>query len=103
MLQTEYKSNTIKPMEKRFGALSSSQNPNEIANRVKGIILACSSAIILAAGLIFHIQLNANDVVTLATEISGVAGAVWTIYGFILWAISSIAEKKPIPSGNPTP
>lgn len=79
---------------KKFGALTSSQNPDEIANKVKGIVLGTSSILILLASLLFHIQLSANDVITLATELGGVAGAIWTIYGFGLHAIAKFYELK---------
>ena len=68
-------------MNKKFGAITSSQNPEEIANTVKGIVLSLSSVIILIATQFFGVQLNANDVSTLATNVSMVAGAVWTLYG----------------------
>lgn len=68
-------------MNKKFGAITSSQNPEEIANTVKGIVLSLSSVIILLGSQFFKVQLNANDVSTLATNVSMVAGAVWTLYG----------------------
>ena len=73
---------------KKFGSFTSSQNPDEIANRVKGVTLALSSVIIFLAGKFFGITLSANDVISLATQLGGVAGAVWFIYGFILSAIA---------------
>lgn len=71
------------------GFLQSSQDPTVVANKVRGVILACSALIIFAAAQFFHISLSANDVIALATEIGAVAGAVWAIYGvtlhFITW------------------
>lgn len=90
-------------MEKKFGALSSTENPDQIANRVKGAILAASSVIIFLAGFFLHIQLNANDVIQIASELGAVAGAIWTVYGFILWVVASIAQKKPVPLIEPVP
>ena len=66
---------------RKFGAITSSQNPDEIANTVKGVILAFSSIIILLASQFFHIQLTANDVLSLASEAGSVAGAIWLLYG----------------------
>lgn len=68
-------------MNRKFGAITSSQNPEEIANSVKGFILALSSIIILLAGQFFHITLTANDIISLASEAGSVAGAVWLLYG----------------------
>lgn len=77
-------------MDRKFGAITSSQNPEEIANSVKGIILALSSVIILVAQQFFHITLSANDVISFATEASLGAGAVWTIYGLGLKLLARI-------------
>lgn len=80
-------------MNRKYGAFTSSQNPEEISNRIKGIVLASSSIIIFVASQFFHIQLQPSDLVTFATTISGVAGAVWTIYGFILSVIAYFTKK----------
>lgn len=81
-------------MKKRFGALTSSQNPEEIANKVKGTILAFSSIIILLAGHLLHLQLTASDMISLASELGTVAGAIWAIYGFGLHAIAVFYKWK---------
>lgn len=81
--------------KKKLGALvASSSDPTEISNRVKGIVLALSSVIILVAAQILHVQLTANDVLVLATEVGTVAGAVWAIWGFILAAIRFFATVR---------
>lgn len=79
---------------KLYGAIASSQDPSEIANKVKGLILACSSIIIVVAAGLFHVTLSANDVITLATESSGVVGAVWCIYGCILHLVTWIGTVR---------
>lgn len=75
-------------MNKKFGAITSSQNPDEIATKVKGFTLALSSVIILLAGQLFHITLTANDIVSLASELGAVAGAITLLYGagMHIWA-----------------
>ena len=80
--------------EPRYGALSSSQDPEQIATTVKGIVLALSSVIILVAGSVFHITLSAGDVLSLATDIGIGAGAVWTIYGLIMKLVVWFADRK---------
>lgn len=80
-------------MNKTYGAITSSQNPDEIATRVKGIILALSSIIILVAGQIFHVTLSANDIISLAGELGSVTGAVMTLYGAGLWLLSKIFKQ----------
>lgn len=66
---------------KLAGWAASSQTPDQVSARIKGIILALSSVIIFLAAQLFGIQLSANDIVALSTEIGMIAGAVWTIYG----------------------
>ena len=80
-------------MEKKYGSLTSSQNPNEIANKVKGAILLFSSIIIYIAAKVFGLTLSANDVISLATEIGAVSGAVWAIYGSALHLIAVFYKK----------
>jgi len=77
-------------MTPKFGAITSSTNPEEIAMRVKGITLALSSVIILIATQAFHVQLTANDVISLAGELGAVAGAITTLYGAGLWLLTKI-------------
>ncbi len=74
--------------------LQSSQDPTVVANKVKGVILLGSSIIIFTAASFFHIQLSATDVVSLATEVGGVAGAVWTIYGAVLNLVTWLGKKN---------
>lgn len=74
--------------------LQSSQDPTQVANKVKGVILFLSSTIILLVGVFFHIQLSANDILTLATEIGAVAGAIWTIYGSILHLVTWFGKLR---------
>ena len=77
-----------------YGALQSSQDPTEVANKVKGIVLALSSLIMLAGAAFFHVTLTANDVVTLAGELGTLAGAVWAIYGVVLHLVTFFGSKK---------
>lgn len=80
--------------DKKLGAFwASSTNPEEISNRVKGIVLALSSVIILVAAHVFNITLSAGDVVTLATQFGTVAGLVWSLYGGVLALIRFFGSK----------
>lgn len=63
--------------------LQSSQSPTQISNTIKGAVLSVSALIIFGAAQLFHIQLSAGDVVSLATQIGAIAGAVWFFYGLI--------------------
>lgn len=85
---------TYSPKPRLYGALQSSQDPTEVANKVKGAILMASSVIIFGAAHVFGITLSANDVVTLGTDVSGVAGAVWMIYGCILHLVTWLGTVR---------
>jgi hypothetical protein len=79
---------------KLYGAIASSQDPTQVANKVKGIILFCSAIIIFIAQQWFHITLTANDVLSLATEMGAIAGALWAIYGSILHLVTWFGTVK---------
>ena len=81
--------------------LSSSQDASQVANKVKGVILVASSFIIMGAAWVFHITLTASDIVSLATEIGAVAGAVWAIYGAVLNIVTWIGTVRS--GGVPVP
>lgn len=71
-------------MNKKFGAISSSQNPDQIASTVKGLVLSFSSIIILIAQQFFNLTLTATDIASLSLEAGAIAGAVMTLYGLVL-------------------
>lgn len=73
--------------------LASSQDPTQISNRVKGVVLGLSSLIILFAGQFFHMTLSANDVISLASELGTIAGAIWAVWGGILWLLTFFKAK----------
>jgi len=76
------------------GWAASSADPAEVSMRVKGIILALSSVIIFGASNLFGIQLQAQDVVDLATQVSGVVGLTLTLYGAVLAFVRWVAQKR---------
>jgi capsular polysaccharide biosynthesis protein len=68
--------------EKKLGAwAASSSNPEEVSNRIKGIVVALSGLIIFAAAQFFNVQLTAQDVVELGTQLSVLGGLVFSLYG----------------------
>lgn len=80
--------------QRRFGALSSSQDPSQLANKVKGVVVGLSSVIIYLASQFFSIQLSADNVVELATQIGAVAGGTWAVYGSVLHLIALFYDRK---------
>lgn len=82
-------------MSKRLGSLvASSEDPTQISNRVKGVVLALSSVIIFMGAQFFNITLTADDVVMLASQLGTVAGLVWALWGGILALVRFFAEVK---------
>lgn len=82
---------------RRFGALSSSEYPNELATKVKGIIIALSVAIIWGASKFFQIEVTPGDVVELGTALGAVTAAIVFAYGviknLIIWAYEKWANR----------
>lgn len=74
--------------------LQSSQDPTQVANKVKGVVLAASALIIFFGAALFHITLSAGDVIALGTELGGVAGGVWAVYGGILHLVTWLGSKQ---------
>lgn len=81
-------------MQKKYGALTSSQNPEEIANTVRGIVLTFSGVITLLATHFLGLSLSSTDVLSLATGLGTGAGAVWTVYGLIMKAVVAVSARK---------
>ena len=81
-------------MNRKFGALTSSQNPEELANIVKGIILGLSGLVIFLGSQFFGIELKPEDVMELAGQLSVIAGAVWAIYGAGLALVAKFARQN---------
>ncbi len=84
-------------MNKKYGALTSSQDPNEIANKVKGAVVFSSSIIIFVLAKWFNIHLTVTDMTQVGTELGAIAGAIWAVYGSILhliaWFYATKAEQ----------
>lgn len=64
--------------------LQSSQDPTQVSNTVKGVILSLSSIIVFVAAQVFHITLTADNILALATEVGSLAGILWMLYGLIM-------------------
>lgn len=64
--------------------LSSSSDPTQISNTVRGAVLSASALIVFFAAKFFGLQLGAQDVVALATQVGALAGVVWFFYGLLL-------------------
>ncbi len=76
------------------GWLQSSANPTEVSNTVRGAILSVSAIIVLVAAQLFRVNLSANDVISLATEVGTAAGVVWFFYGLIFKGVIYMGSVK---------
>lgn len=79
---------------KLSGWAQSSQNPEEVSKRVKGLVLALSGVIIWVAGQFLGIQITADNVVELAGLLGGLAGIATSLYGGILALVTWIAKVR---------
>lgn len=85
---------------KRFGALSSSQDPEKLGMMVQAVILGLSGVIILVSAK-FGIKLFPADIQVLAAQASQIAVVVaiagtqiGVLFGLIRKFISWLAERK---------
>jgi len=69
-------------MEKRFGSLSSSADPQALGTTVKGAILAASTAVVFIAG-VFGLPLAESDMATLATQLGTATSSLVIVYGIV--------------------
>lgn len=76
------------------GWAASSASPTEVSNRVKGVVLAGSSIIILLASKLFGLELTAQNVVELATQLGALSGAIWAVWGAGVALVRWFAEVK---------
>ena len=77
---------------RKFGILSSSEDPQKLADTVKGTILACSALLLVlakAAGLPF----TETEVVTLATQAGLAVSSLWFFYGLVKKLIILFVKK----------
>jgi len=80
--------------KKLAGWAASSNNQEDVSNRIKGLVIAFSGVIIFVASQFFGISLTANDVVELATQLSVIGGLAFSLYGGILALIRKFATVK---------
>jgi hypothetical protein len=80
--------------------LQSSQDPTQVSNTVRGAVLAASGVIIFLGSQFFHITLSANDILSLATELGTLAGALWFFYGLIMKGVMKAGSTKTTPPAS---
>lgn len=80
-------------MEKRYGALSSSIDPQQLSTMVSGAILTAGALIIGVLGY-FGVPFTDTQVGELATNLGVAAGSLWFLYGLIRKVVVFFAERK---------
>lgn len=79
-------------MNKRFGALSSSEDPQKLAASVTGSIVACASLIVFFAGHL-GFSVNVEQVTNFAGLLGTAAGAIWAVFGVIRKIVIAVQQK----------
>jgi hypothetical protein len=79
-------------MSRKFGALSSSANPEELAASVQGAILAVSAVIVFVAGLL-GVPLAESEIAELASQAGIAVGALATLFGLIRKIVVRFAQR----------
>ena len=75
------------------GWAASSESPEDISKRIKGLVIGASAIIIWGAAQFFNIELTASDIVELGTQLGIVGGAIFSLYGAGVWFVRKIATK----------
>lgn len=79
-------------MEKKYGAFSSSTNPEEVANTVKGFIVSIASVILIVAPLA-GVSVTLEQITTAGGQLGLAAGAIYTLYGIGMKAVVYFTKR----------
>ena len=80
-------------MKKLAGFVASSSNPEDISKRIKGGVVALSALIMYVVARFFNIDLTAQDVIELGTQLGVMGGALFSLYGAGIALINKFARK----------
>lgn len=78
--------------ERKFGALSSSADPKQLAATVSGVIISFSSLIIYGAAYM-GFPLLENQVSAFATQVGLAVGSLTFLYGVIRKAVVAFSQR----------
>ena len=79
-------------MDKKYGALSSSEDPQKLADTVKGAILG--GGVLIIFGLkYFGIEVGSEDISEFAIQAGSAISAVWIAYGAVKKVILFVHSK----------
>lgn len=74
--------------------IASSTDPTQVANTIKGLIVASSSVIVLIAAHLFGITLTPDNVLSLGTDVGMLAGAIWFVYGVLHKGVATLGRLR---------
>lgn len=72
--------------------LQSSQNPSQVANTVRGAVLAATGALLLGARLL-NLPFTEADIVELAAQLGAVVGGIWFLYGLLMKLVMFLGKE----------
>lgn len=78
--------------------LQSSADPSEVSQTVRGVIVGASSLIIFILAHLFGITFTPENVLTLATDVGMLIGAIWGLYGLIFKGVIKLGSVSSQPS-----
>lgn len=81
-------------MENLNPIIASSTDPTQVANTIKGLIVASSSVIVLVAAHLFGITLTPENVISLGTDAGMLVGAIWAVYGLIHKGVATLGRLR---------
>ena len=77
---------------KKFGALGSSINPEQLSATVSGAILSVSALIIMFGGFL-GVPLTQNEVANFASQSGLAVGSLWFLYGVLRKIIVAVNQR----------
>lgn len=72
---------------------ASSSNPEDVSNRIKGVIVSLSAVIIFVAANFSNVTLTSADIVDIATQLSVIGGLIFSLYGAGVALVRWVASR----------
>jgi hypothetical protein len=79
-------------MNRKFGALSSSEDPQKLADTVKGIIIGASTLIIFIAQQM-GFEIASETITQMAVVLGAAISSVWTLYGIVKKIVIAVRAR----------
>jgi len=76
------------------GWAASSASPEEVSNRIKGVLLAGSGAIVWFLVTVFNLEITVDNFVTLVPLIGTLGGSIWAVWGALMALLRKVATIR---------